>query len=787
MAEIPGIDLCDCFECPDAGGISCPDGSWFDAYSDARSLYLVQAQSVEDELVDSEVTIANYLYKTNGGDCGDWPNVANPSISDPPFGALPELGWENNNRCPWDSSGKADIKPFSSSNANGSAVLNRQVKVLFDRIRTWLYATPKETVPVFYGRVERKDDLLQLLGAVDITETVTISECYTTPCVPSSVCSGITIPDRGSDIRNSDINYGCFFLHPERICNHGRTLLKENTISLADTIKELLVAPYSNYAECCCSVSDPLDRECVSSTYDQGGSNGNPTAPREESPNGCLLYDWAGEGAMDGILLPSCLFPERGASMWNTPSQFPPDYETPPGVPIPSIQDSPCFRTMLKASAGLLYGFYVITGKILSALEALQGPIDNFCNTIILKCNELLAQASDYENNQDVEVCPCYVPKIEVILRVFEEKKKIYQNLYDFIAYIFRKEVVGCVGGIIGPEPRCNAVATGRSSTGIRSPFSARTIGSLTTAKRAIREYVGERDLINIVDNSLRLPDTVYPLDADAHIDGYVTNRPNSNKNYRYIGFMNEFNVNSQDLNDVQEIQAEERTNITDIFYNWSWSSGEQYPYQPPGQDSQNFVIPPSEQETNGDLENVITNPGPIKGPFWDGATPFTPNNFNVVVAQSTDSFINAVSQPLEFDFETDTNSLVIYFNESNYHTRITTEDGNSVGMSNKIYLKHPNEDSSNFIAKVPDKEQGLTIVGLKIKETVNTPTEDSSILSINSTKRGANRIAYEFSGVSTSYGISGPTAPDFAPVVFVDHINKTVRYMNNLLLHRYK
>jgi hypothetical protein len=107
--------------------------------------------------------------------------------------------------------------------------------------------------------------------------------------------------------------------------------------------------------------------------------------------------------------------------------------------------------------------------------------------------------------------------------------------------------------------------------------------------------------------------------------------------------------------------------------------------------------------------------------------------------------------------------------------------------MTNKIYLKHPNEDSSNFIAKVPDKDQGLTIVGLKIKESVNTPTEDPSILSVNSSKRGANRIAYEFSGVSTSYGISGPTATNFAPVVFVDHINKTVRYMNNLLLHRYK
>ena len=379
-----------------------------------------------------------------------------------------------------------------------------------------------------------------------------------------------------------------------------------------------------------------------------------------------------------------------------------------------------------------------------------------------------------------MEVCPCYVPKIEAISRVFEEKKKIYQNLYDFIAYIFREKVVGCVGGVVGSEPRCNEITTGRSSRRVQSPFSGKTIGSLTTAKRAIREYVGERDLINIVDNSLRLPDTVYPLDADAHIDGYVTNRPNSNKNYRYIGFMNEFNVNSQDLNDVQEIQAEERTNITDIFYNWSWSGGEQYPYQPPGQDSQNFVTPETDEEE-------VINPGQIKGPFWDGATPFTPNDFNIVVAQSGDSFINAVSPPLEFDFENDTNSLLIYFNESNYHTRITTEDGNSVGISNKIYLKYPNEDPSNFIAKVPDKEQGLTIVGLKIKETANTPTEDPSILSVNSTKRGANRIAYEFSGVSTSYGISGPTAPDFAPVVFVDHINKTVRYMNNLLLHRYK
>ena len=780
MADIPGIDYCDCFECPDAGGVSCPEGGWLDAYSDARSLYVVESQNVEDELVDSEVTIANYLYKTNGDDCGDWPFTVNPGISDPPFGALPELGWENNNRCPWDSNGKADIKPFSPLNANGSATLNRQVKILFDTIRSWLFATPKESVPVFYGEVQRGTKDLGLLGLTSITETVTRSECYTTPCIPSTVCEGISVPDRGSDIRNSDINYGCFFLHPERICNHGRTLLKEKTISLAGSIRELLIAPYSNYAQCCCSVSDPSDRECVSSTYDTGGTFGNPNAPREESPNGCLLYDWAGEGAMNGILLPSCLFPKLGASIWGTPSQFPPDYETPPGGQVPSIQDSPCFRTMLKASAGLLYGFYVITGKILSALEALQIPIDNFCDTIILKCNALLEQASDYENNQDVEVCPCYAPKIEAILRVFEEKKKIYQNLYDFIAYIFRKEVVGCVGGIIGPEPRCNAVSTGRLSTGVQSPFSARTIGSLTTAKRAIREYVGERDLINIVDNSLRLPDTVYPLDADAHIEGYVTNRPNSNKNYRYVGFMNDFNVNSQDLNDVQEIQTEERTNITDIFYNWSWTGGGQYPYQPPGQDSQNFVTPETEEEE-------VINPGPIKGPFWDGATPFTPSDFNILVAQSGDSFINAVSPPLEFDFEIDTNSLVIYFNESNYHTRITTEDANSVGMTNKIYLKHPNEDSSNFIAKVPDKEQGLTIVGLKIKETVNTPTEDPSILSVNSSKRGANRIAYEFSGVSTSYGISGPTATNFAPVVFVDHINKTVRYMNNLLLHRYK
>ena len=46
-----------------------------------------------------------------------------------------------------------------------------------------------------------------------------------------------------------------------------------------------------------------------------------------------------------------------------------------------------------------------------------------------------------------------------------------------------------------------------------------------------------------------------------------------------------------------------------------------------------------------------------------------------------------------------------------------------------------------------------------------------------------AKRIQYEFTEATKLYGGGDTIISDFAPVLYVDHLNKHVKYMNNLLI----
>ena len=239
-------------------------------------------------------------------------------------------------------------------------------------------------------------------------------------------------------------------------------------------------------------------------------------------------------------------------------------------------------------------------------------------------------------------------------------------------------------------------------------------------------------------------------------------------KNYAYVAFGAGDTLQSSDLNEQQETHYMDRSLAFESLRAWGFFQG-----------------PPA----NGDnFRNRVGSPG------WKGATPIIPGipiSENIVPTISRNQ-----NEYSPISITKTTNNLAITFNEGFY--RLSTVNGtvSDHGFLYHVYLNHTT-DSSNFTVDVSKEvTRGITYVGLNFKQneilpktrTVTGDDTDDTLMndklkSVDDQITVAKRIQYEFTEATSLYGNGETNISDFAPVLYVDHLNKQVKYMNNLLI----
>jgi hypothetical protein len=245
-------------------------------------------------------------------------------------------------------------------------------------------------------------------------------------------------------------------------------------------------------------------------------------------------------------------------------------------------------------------------------------------------------------------------------------------------------------------------------------------------------------------------------------------NEESVDKNYTYVAFASGDTLQSSDLNEQQETHYIERNLAIESLRSWGFFQG-----------------PPA----NGDNgRNRVGSPG------WNGATPIIPGipiSTNVV---PTISRKQGEYSPVTITKTSD--NLSIKFNEGFY--RLSTLNGTAKdhGFLYHVYLNQ-NDGVDKFKVTVSKEfTSGITYVGLKFNSkeilpqtrTVTGTDTDSTLMndklkSVDDQVTVAKRIQYEFSEATELYGGVDTIISDFAPVLYVDHLNKKVKYMNNLLI----
>jgi hypothetical protein len=245
-------------------------------------------------------------------------------------------------------------------------------------------------------------------------------------------------------------------------------------------------------------------------------------------------------------------------------------------------------------------------------------------------------------------------------------------------------------------------------------------------------------------------------------------NEESVDKNYTYVAFASGDTLQSSDLNEQQETHYIERNLAIESLRSWGFFQG-----------------PPA----NGDNgRNRVGSPG------WNGASPIIPGipiSTNVVPTMSRKQ---GEYSPVTITKTSD--NLSIKFNEGFY--RLSTLNGTAKdhGFLYHVYLNQ-NDGVDKFKVTVSKEfTSGITYVGLKFNSkeilpqtrTVTGTDTDSTLMndklkSVDDQVTVAKRIQYEFSEATELYGGVDTIISDFAPVLYVDHLNKKVKYMNNLLI----
>ena len=225
-----------------------------------------------------------------------------------------------------------------------------------------------------------------------------------------------------------------------------------------------------------------------------------------------------------------------------------------------------------------------------------------------------------------------------------------------------------------------------------------------------------------------------------------------SQKNYRYSGYFNESTITSSSLNEFEE-------NIRMLFSfmgdaNFAW------PYY-----------------TGGESRNAR-----VSSHFWNGACPLYPDRISLGSGLGiyTETTISKENPIRIFNNLTE---IQITFREADYFSVDTSKDGD--GFRYPIKLLYGLSDENNFKLTLPKLQTGKTIVGLKVEQNYVDSTQDSLIKPKGKDILGPTRVQINFTGVDYVNSSDLEDVENFAPVFYIDHLNKEIRYMNNLLITR--
>ena len=222
-------------------------------------------------------------------------------------------------------------------------------------------------------------------------------------------------------------------------------------------------------------------------------------------------------------------------------------------------------------------------------------------------------------------------------------------------------------------------------------------------------------------------------------------------KNYTYFALGQDQMITAESLNLFQENMRKGMTLLGDAQNSWQY-----------------FRDP-----TQGN--NVASS-------FWNGATPKYPNKHPLGYAFGlNDSKIFTLENPIKFENFTDT--IKVTFNEMDYVTKTRSLGNLDNGFSYPVSLSYKLSAKENFELFIPKRDTGTTYVGLKVSQTEVTDQDDLSLRSANSNFRGTFRMQITFTGADFEVADSESDISNFEPVFYIDHINKKIRYMNNLLI----
>ena len=171
-----------------------------------------------------------------------------------------------------------------------------------------------------------------------------------------------------------------------------------------------------------------------------------------------------------------------------------------------------------------------------------------------------------------------------------------------------------------------------------------------------------------------------------------------------------------------------------------------------------------------------------VASSFWNGATPKYPNKHPLGYAFGlNDSKIFTLENPIKFENFTD--SIKVTFNEMDYVTKTRSLGNLDNGFFYPVSLSYKLSAKENFELFIPKRDTGTTYVGLKVSQTEVTDQDDLSLRSVSSNFRGTFRMQITFTGADFEVADSESDISNFEPVFYIDHINKKIRYMNNLLI----
>ena len=267
----------------------------------------------------------------------------------------------------------------------------------------------------------------------------------------------------------------------------------------------------------------------------------------------------------------------------------------------------------------------------------------------------------------------------------------------------------------------------------------------------------------------------VLPHQLDAFADA---------KNYKYVAFRPGYPLQAAELNEIQEYFYLEQSLFAFMVNAWGAFSGEPF-------------------SGSGDEETGRR----YAGPGWAGATPVSPYN-NIEFSQiSFDGAGGIVIDPLNYPaFFNDIPDLVdvvdlgdalrITFNDGFYFSEIKTGTQVDNGFKYMVYL---NSSLGAYTVTIPKRESGVTNVGLTMVQRYVKPTtmtnpeqgadstlNDNSSGFYNDVAAGAARVEISFQqiGVHDPDGVDGLSLfspSQVADVLYIDHGESEVRYMNGL------